>query len=80
MPDVNKGIARIEVPTGSRAGKGVNAPEEEPAAVGPEETGVHALVSRLAVAKRDPLIVPLAGLVLAFSVVGLIVELLIAFG
>jgi hypothetical protein len=80
MPDVKKGIARIEVPTGSRAGKGVSAPEEEPAAVAPEETGVHALVSRPALARRDSLIVPLAGLVLAFCVVGLIVELLIAFG
>ena len=78
MPDVKKGIARIEVPTGSRAGKSVSAPEQEPAA--PEERGVHALVSQPAVAKRDPLIVPLVGLVLAFSVVGLIVELLIAFG
>jgi hypothetical protein len=80
MPDVKKGIARIEVPTGSRPGKGVSAPEQEPAAVAPEERGVHALVSQPAVAKRDPLIVPLAGLVLAFSVVGLIVQLLIAFG
>jgi hypothetical protein len=80
MPDVKKGIARIEVPAGSRAGKGVSAPEQEPAAVAPEERGVHALVSQPAVAKRDPLIVQLAGLVLAFSVVGLIVQLLIAFG
>jgi hypothetical protein len=80
MPDAKKGIARIEVPTGSRAAKGVSEPAEEPAAVATEERGVHALVSRSVVAKRDPLIVPLAGLVLAFSVVGLIVELLIAFG
>jgi hypothetical protein len=78
MPDAKKGIARIEVPTDSRAAKGVSAPEQEPVAT--EERGVHALVSRSAVAKRDPLIVPLAGLVLAFSVVGLIVQLLIAFG
>ena len=80
MPDVKKGIARIAVPTRSNAGKGVSAPEQESAAVAPEERGVHALVSRSAAAKRDSLIVPLAGLVLAFSVVGLIVELLIAFG
>ena len=78
MPDVKKGIARIEVPTGSRTGKGVSAPEQEPAAVAPEERGVHALVSQPA--KRDSLIVPLVGLVLAFSVVGLIVQMLIAFG
>jgi hypothetical protein len=38
------------------------------------------LVSTSTVAKRDPLAVPLAGLVLAFSVVALIVQLLIAFG
>ena len=79
MPDVKKGIARIEVPTGSRAGKGVTAPEQEPAAVAPEERGVHALVSRPVAARRDTSIVPLVGLVLAFSVVGLIVQLLIAF-
>lgn len=79
MPDVKKGIARIEVPTGSRAAQDVSVPEEQ-ASVATEERGVHALVSRPLAAKRDSLIVPLAGLVLAFSVVGLIVQLLIAFG
>ena len=80
MPELKKGIARIEVPTGSRAAKGGSTPEEEPVGRVTEERGVHALVSTSTVAKRDPLAVPLAGLVLAFSVVALIVQLLIAFG
>jgi hypothetical protein len=37
------------------------------------------LMSRAIPAKRDPLIVPLVGLLLAFSVISLIVQVLIAF-
>ena len=41
--------------------------------------GVHMLMSNVVDAKRDPLVVPLVGLLLAFSVISLIVQLLIAF-
>jgi hypothetical protein len=37
------------------------------------------LMSNVVDAKRDPLVVPLVGLLLAFSVISLIVQLLIAF-
>jgi len=40
---------------------------------------VHMLMSGVVDAKRDPLVVPLVGLLLAFSVISLIVQLLIAF-
>jgi hypothetical protein len=41
--------------------------------------GVHMLMSGAAQGKRDPLTVPLIGLLLAFSIISLIVQLLIAF-
>ena len=42
--------------------------------------GVHLLMSKgRSIPKRDPLIVPMVGLLLAFSVISLIVQLLIAF-
>jgi hypothetical protein len=83
MAEVKKGVARIPVPPR-------NQPQVEP----PERTeaghpdqllpetesrGVHMLMSDPGQAKRDPLTVPLIGLLLAFSVISLIVQLLIAF-
>jgi hypothetical protein len=44
-----------------------------------ESRGVHTLMSGAAQGKRDPLTVPLIGLLLAFSVISLIVQMLIAF-
>jgi hypothetical protein len=41
--------------------------------------GVRMLMSQAVDAKRDPLIVPLVGLLLAFSAISLILQLLIAF-
>lgn len=75
MPEEKKKLARIPLPP-------------RPAA-----TEIHAEVSTLATAvntserlmakvppsRRDPWIVPLAGLVLAFSAISLIVECLVAF-
>jgi hypothetical protein len=83
MAEAKKPVARIPVPfrkavlpepSAENRGEMVNP---EPPADG--ALGVHRLMSRAAPAKRDTLVVPLAGLVLAFSVVSLIVQLLIAF-
>jgi hypothetical protein len=85
MANANKGVARIQLPPkrpkpaeGSEGG-------EEPQQQGPvttespESRGVHMLMSKEIPAKRDSLIVPLVGLLLAFSVISLIVQMLIAF-
>ena len=83
MPEAKKGVARIQVPPkaprSSKTGTEDDAPQER----GPDATdarGVHMLMSKAIPTKRDPLIVPLVGLLLAFSVISLIVQMLIAFG
>ena len=83
MSEPKKGVARIQVPPkrprSSETDAGVNeAPERGPDAT--DARGVHLLMSRAIPAKRDPLIVPLLGLLLAFSVISLIVQMLITFG
>ena len=83
MAEVKKGVARIPVPP--RKQPKVEDPER--AEVGPpdqflpetESRGVHMLMTDAGQAKRDPLTVPLIGLLLAFSVISLILQLLIAF-
>ena len=83
MADAKKGVARIPVPpriqskvedSGHREA-GQTEQRHEVAA----SPGVHMLMSDVVDAKRDPLVVPLVGLLLAFSVISLIVQLLIAF-
>jgi hypothetical protein len=83
MAEPKKPVARIPVPVRKvvppepgteNRGEMINP---EPPADG--ALGVHLLMSKATPAKRDTLVVPLAGLVLAFSVVSLIVQLLIAF-
>jgi hypothetical protein len=83
MTEAKKGVARIPVPPRKQS-KVEDA--EHPEASRPdqhlletESRGVHMLMSGAVQSKRDPLTVPLIGLLLAFSVISLIVQLLIAF-
>jgi hypothetical protein len=79
MAEAKKGVARIPVPPRKPA-KVEDSQRTE--AAQPEQTdgrGVHMLMSEPVQTKRDPLTVPLIGLLLAFSVISLIVQLLIAF-
>jgi hypothetical protein len=78
MADAKKGVARIPVPPRKQP-KAEDAVRVEPHLVEAESRGVHTLMSGAAQGKRDPLTVPLIGLLLAFSVISLIVQLLIAF-
>ena len=83
MADTKKGVARIPVPP--RKQPKVEDPVRNDtgraeAHLGePELRGVHMLMSEAGPPRRDPLTVPLIGLLLAFSVISLIVQLLIAF-
>jgi len=83
MAETKKSVARIPVPP--RAQPKVEVSEHgdtgqtEPRREGDALPGVHMLMSNLVEAKRDPWLVPLIGLLLAFSVISLIVQLLMAF-
>lgn len=82
MAEAKKGVARIPVPPRKLSKAEVSEREEAVRAedfAGDESRGVHMLMSDPAPSKRDPLTVPLIGLLLAFSVISLIVQLLIAF-
>jgi hypothetical protein len=77
MPEEKRGPARITLPPRSKVPEVV----EEPFVV-PEGVPVHTsekLIARMPPVRRDPWVVPLAGLVLAFSVISLIVQCLVAF-
>ena len=83
MAEPKKGVARIPVPPrvqskveGSGHKEGGETEQRHEDAASP---GVHMLMSNAVDAKQDPLVVPLVGLLLAFSVISLIVQLLIAF-
>jgi hypothetical protein len=79
MQEQKRAVARIEIPPRSSqlaSAATENARNPEPA--GLAETSQR-LMSRLQPVQRDPWVVPLAGLLLAFSVVSLIIQLLIAF-
>ena len=81
VAEAKRGVARIQVPPKAPDAKG-GAGRDERTQEGPDvgdARGVHMLMSRAIPAKRDPLIVPLVGLLLAFSVISLIVQVLIAF-
>ncbi|MBV9489427.1 MAG: hypothetical protein JO069_06845 [Verrucomicrobia bacterium] len=75
MPEHKKGIARIEVPR-----RTAPSPPAEPA---PEAMSLPStsqrLMAQVGPARRDPWVTPLAGLLLAFSAISLIIQLLIAF-
>jgi hypothetical protein len=83
MAETKKSVARIPVPP--RAQPKVEVPDQgdtgqtEPRREENALPGVHMLMSNLVEAKRDPWLVPLVGLLLAFSVISLIVQLLMAF-
>jgi hypothetical protein len=82
MTDVKKGVARIQVPPKAVAASEPVAGVHAPGGSGPDpldSRGVQMLMSGAVPAKRDPLTVPLVGLVLAFSVISLIIQMLIAF-
>ena len=83
MAEAKKGVARIPVPPRKLPKAEVSEREEAVRAeedfAGDESRGVQMLMSDPAPSKRDPLTVPLVGLLLAFSVISLIVQLLIAF-
>jgi hypothetical protein len=81
MAQAKKGVARIPVPPRNQP-KAEDSERNEAGRTEQQETGsrgVHMLMSDTIQAKRDPLTVPLVGLLLAFSVISLIVQLLIAF-
>ena len=76
MPDEKRGPARITLPPRTKL------PEVVEPIVVPEGVPVHTsekLIARMPPVRRDPWVVPLAGLVLAFSVISLIVQCLVAF-
>jgi hypothetical protein len=81
MAEAKKGVARIPVPPRIRSkAEGSGHLEAGPTGLrhdDPASPGVHMLMSDAVDQKGDPLVVPLAGLLLAFSVISLIVQLLI---
>jgi hypothetical protein len=83
MAEAKKGVARIPVPPRKQAkaedSERKDAGRPEQPLIETESRGMHMLMSGAAQGKRDPLTVPLIGLLLAFSVISLIVQLLIAF-
>jgi hypothetical protein len=84
MPEAKKGVARIPVPQrnhpkpeGPLGDDGVSADERPERS---SSTGsAQMMMSAGAQGKRDPWTVPLIGLLLAFSVISLILQMLIAF-
>jgi hypothetical protein len=85
MPEAKKGVARIPVPprnypkADAPIGNDAITPDA-PLAV-PSSTGsAQMMISAGDQAKRDPWTVPLIGLLLAFSIISLIFQMLIAFG
>jgi hypothetical protein len=83
MTEAKKGVARIPVPPRKQPKAEDSARKEtvraEPHLAEIESRGVHMLMSDVVQAKRDPMTVPLVGLLLAFSVISLMVQMLIAF-
>jgi hypothetical protein len=83
MAQAKKGVARIPVPSRTQPkaenleSKDAGRPEQHIQET--DSRGVHMLMSDVVQPKRDPLIVPLVGLLLAFSVISLILQMLIAF-
>jgi hypothetical protein len=76
MPDEKRGPARITLPPRTKA------PEVVEPVIVPESAPVHTserLIARMPPMRRDAWVVPLVGLVLAFSVISLIVQCLVAF-
>jgi hypothetical protein len=82
MAEAKKGVVRIQIPPKVAKTHEVGARLDVPLKQGSDaadSSGVHMLMSKAVSARRDPLIVPLVGLLLAFSVISLIIQMLIAF-
>jgi hypothetical protein len=80
MPDSKKGMARIKVPRQTAPAASPEALPVEPALEpAPLPSTSHRLMAHVNLSGRDPWVAPLAGLLLAFSVISLIIQLLIAF-
>jgi hypothetical protein len=80
MPDSKKGIARIEVPRQTApAASSAPLPVQPTPEPAPLPSTSHRLMAHVDPSRRDPWVTPLAGLLLAFSVISLIIQLLIAF-
>ncbi len=83
MPEAKKGVARIPVPPRNHPKpEGPIGNDDASADERPERsssTGSAQMMSAGAQGKRDPWTVPLIGLLLAFSVISLILQMLIAF-
>jgi hypothetical protein len=81
MTEAKKGVARIQIPPKVAKTDEVEARLDEPRqqALDADSSGVYLLMSKAVSPRRDPLIVPLVGLLLAFSVISLIIQTLIAF-
>jgi hypothetical protein len=82
MAEAKKGVARIQIPPQAakthEAEPQLDVPQKQGSGAA-DSSGVHILMSKAVSSKRDPLIVPLVGLLLAFSVISLIIQMLIAF-
>jgi hypothetical protein len=76
MPEEKKKLARIPLPP-KRAEEIQDYTEVSTLAAGANTS--ERLMAKVPPSRRDPWIVPLAGLVLAFSAISLIVECLVAF-
>jgi hypothetical protein len=83
MAEAKKGVARIPVPPRKQPlAEDSERPETarvEPHPKATDSRGVQMLMSDTAETKRDPLTVPLIGLLLAFLIISLILQMLIAF-
>ena len=82
MAEAKKGVARIQIPPKVAKTDEVEARVDVPrrqALDAADSSGVHLLMSKAVSPRRDPLIVPLVGLLLAFSVISLIIQMLLAF-
>jgi hypothetical protein len=84
MPEAKKGVARIPVPPRNHpkadAPISNDAITPDPPLAVPSSTGSAQMMISAGEAKRDPWTVPLIGLLLAFSIISLILQMLIAFG
>jgi hypothetical protein len=75
-------VQRARVPVPARIEKRAEPAAQTATAEAAEEANstARALMSQAQPARQDPWLAPLAGLVLAFSVISFILQLLIAFG
>jgi hypothetical protein len=80
MPDSKKGMARIKVPPqAAPAASPASLPVQPATEPAPLPSTSQRLMAHADLSHRDPWVTPLAGLLLAFSAISLIIQLLIAF-